>query len=103
MNLWQSFLSWFGFNSPKNSIFDRDAIKEWVLLEIAGTLFKNYGDLVEIDNAEEFSELGMGIGEIIDLVLASEEYFEIEIPDRYIMQMKKIEDFIELIYIIKTR
>ena len=89
-------------NGLNQDTINQDAIKEWVLGQVEGITFNNYGDLAfPFDEEDEFSDFGFGIEEIVDVILAAEKHFAIEISDSYILQIKTIKDFAQLIYFIK--
>lgn len=74
----------------------QSAITKWVLMHV------NLIDEALIKPEDKFESIGWDIGKIVDLILLAEEHFGIEIPDHYTLQIETIEDFIELIYVIKS-
>ena len=70
------------------------------MLEQLQSLFNQYtgkDDVILREDSVILRDLGMNSYELVNLVCAAEEHFDIEIPDRLIMKIRTVGDFVRLL------
>ena len=70
------------------------------MLEQLQVLFNQYvgtEDIILHEDSVILRDLGMNSYELVNLVCATEEHFDIEIPDRLVTKIRTVGDFIKLL------